>query len=60
MYRITIYDNDGTKTVDEMNDEDELRSRIDDCKDDIENKIIKTFSVSWLSSYRHQEKWWEK
>ena len=62
MYRITIYKNDGEKTVDEFEDEDIMRDIIDNAINDIERKSIKTFSVSWLSTNRFtpEKPFWEK
>jgi len=60
MYRVTTYDNDGNKTVDEIEDVDELREYIDLVRADIEDREIKTFSVSWLSGKTYKEPFWEK
>ena len=61
MYRMTMYDLIG-KTVCEYNDEDEMREAVDAALNDIEAKVIKTFSVSWLSknTYTPDRPFWEK
>lgn len=59
MYRITIYQQD-EKFVNELEDEDELRDAVTAALDDVEQKQIKTFSVSWLSEKPHRSKgFWE-
>ena len=62
LYRLTIYDNGANKSVEEFDDEDDLRDRIDDALNDIEKKAIKTFSVSWISESRYptSKPFWEK
>ena len=62
MYRLTIYENDGEKTVDECSDEDDLKDMVDMAMNDIEQKAIKTFSVSWISEKRFipEKPFWEK
>lgn len=61
MFRLTIYENDGEKTVDEFGEIDDLRITVDNAVDDIERKTIKTFSVSWISEKPFREKpFWEK
>lgn len=60
MYRITIYENNGKKSVDEFEDEDDLRDQVDNALNDIENKNIKTFSVSWISKNTYNKPFWEK
>ena len=61
MYRVTIYEG-SDKSVEEFDDEDDLRNRVDDCLDDIEAKRIKTFSVSWISESKpfYKKPFWEK
>ena len=58
LYRMTIYEH-GDKTVDEFTDEDELREVVDGAMNDIEQKAIKTFSVSWISKQTHEKPFWE-
>jgi len=62
MYRLTIYEQGSEKTIDEFEDEDELRGAVDTALNDIESKSIKTFSVSWLSksTYTPETPFWEK
>ncbi len=64
MYRITIYPrrNRNEKRVSEFRDEDELRDAVDGAINDIENKTIKTFMVSWLSdsTFTPDTPFWEK
>ena len=55
MYRITFYQQD-LKFVSEIDDEDELRDAVASAVDDIEQKQIKTFSVSWISNKSRPEK----
>lgn len=59
MYRVTIYDSSGDKSVEEMNDEDMLRERVNDCMNDLENRGIKTFTVSWISNHVYTKPFWE-
>lgn len=59
MYRLTIYEGDN-KSVDEFEDEDDLRSAVDDALNDIERKAIKTFSVSWISKGTYNKPFWEE
>ncbi len=59
MYRLTVYEH-GDKTVDEFADEDELREAVDSAIVDIEEKRIKTFSVSWISKNTRTKSFWEK
>ena len=58
MYRITMYQQD-EKFVNEVEDEDELRDAVTAALDDIEQKQIKTFSVSWLSDKTYKKGFWE-
>lgn len=58
MYRITIYEVE-QKTVDEMEDEDELRSAVDSALNDIEGKHINSFTVSRISKNNYSRPWWE-
>jgi len=59
MYRITFYQQD-LKFVSEIDDEDELRDAVASAVDDIEQKQIKTFAVSWISNKSRPEKgFWE-
>ena len=59
MYKLSIWQND-EKSVEEFDDEDELRERVDDCLNDIDKKAIKTFTVSWISQGSYVKPWWEK
>ena len=59
MYRMTIYQQD-EKFVSEIDDEDELRDAVASAVDDIEQKQIKTFSVSWLSANTHTKPFWDE
>jgi len=61
MYRITLYEGDD-KSVEEFDDEDDMRDRVDQCLDDLENKSIKSFTVSWISQNRYpiDKPFWEK
>jgi len=59
LYRLTIYENDRKKTVDEFDDEDDLRESVENAMNDIENQNIKTFSVSWISDKTYQKPFWE-
>lgn len=59
MYRLTIYQRD-EKSVDEIEDEDELREAVESALNDVEHKRIKTFSVSWISEKRYQKPFWEE
>ena len=58
MYRLTIYEGN-EKTVDEFDDEDELREAVESALNDIEKKVIKTFSVSWISAKTYTKPFWE-
>ena len=60
MYRLTIY-KQNHKDVVEYKDEDELKDAVDGALNDIENKAIKTFSVSWLSdsTFVTDKPYWE-
>ena len=58
MYRLTIYQGD-QKTVNEISDEDELREAVESALNDIENKAIKTFTVSWINQGTYQKPFWE-
>jgi hypothetical protein len=60
MFRLTIYQSDGEKIVDEFGDEDDLREAVDAALNDIERKAIKTFSVSWISGKTYQKPFWEQ
>lgn len=61
MYRLTIYDNQGDKSsVDEIEDEDELRENVESSVNDLENKEIKSFVVSRVSGKTYQKPFWEK
>ncbi|RLC88839.1 MAG: hypothetical protein DRJ03_00960 [Chloroflexi bacterium] len=60
MYKLTIYEGDN-KSVEDIQDEDELRERIDNCLDDLEARNIKTVIISWVSQRFPPEKpFWEK
>ena len=59
MYRLTIYEGN-EKTVDEFDDEDELREAVESALNDIEKKAIKTFSVSWISAKTYTKPFWEE
>jgi len=59
LYRLTIYENN-EKSIDEFEDEDDLREAVETALDDIERKAIKTFSVSWLSEGIYRKPFWEK
>jgi hypothetical protein len=58
---MTTYDLVG-KTVNEFADEDEMREAVDAALNDIEAKVIKTFSVSWISknTYTPDKPFWER
>lgn len=60
MYRLTIYLNDGEKTVDEFEDEDELRENVESSVNDLENREIKSFVVSRVSGKTYEKPFWEK
>ena len=61
MYRLTVYMNDGEKMVDEIEDEDGLRESVESSVNDLENREIKSFVVSRVSSGKGYEKpFWEK
>jgi hypothetical protein len=60
MYRLTIYANDGEKTVDEFEDEDELREQVESSVNDLENREIKSFVVSRVSGRTYEKPFWEK
>ena len=61
MYRITYYDfSTNTKTVEEFNDEDDMRETVDMCLNDIENKAIRAFTVSTISGKVYEKPFWEK
>ena len=60
MYRITIYEG-SDKSVEEFDDEDDMRNRVDDCLNDVEAKRLKSFTVSWISKGGPYKKpFWEK
>jgi len=58
MYRLTIYEGN-EKTVDEFDDEDDLREAVESALNDVEKKVIKTFSVSWISAKTYTKPFWE-
>lgn len=58
IYKLSIWQND-EKTVEEFDDEDEMRDRVNDCINDLEHKTIKTFAVSWISQYTHDQEYWK-
>ena len=58
MYRLTIYEMN-EKTVEEFEDEDDLREAVDVALNDIEKKAIKTFSVSWIGAKTYTKPFWE-
>uniref|UniRef100_A0A6M3L508 Uncharacterized protein n=1 Tax=viral metagenome TaxID=1070528 RepID=A0A6M3L508_9ZZZZ len=61
MYRITIYDKEGEKSVlHEGRDEDELRDMVESCVNDLENKEIRSFVVSRVSGGTFKKPFWEK
>ena len=61
MYRITIYNNDNEKEVNEMKDEDRMREIVNQCTDDIEAEHIKSFVVSRVVSRSfYQKPFWEE
>jgi len=60
MYRLTIWDNQGDKSVDDIEDEDELRDSIESSVNDLENREIKSFVVSRVSGKTYQKPFWEK
>jgi hypothetical protein len=60
MYRLTVYMNDGEKTVDEFEDEDELREQVESSVNDLENREIKSFVVSRVSGKSYEKPFWEK
>ena len=61
MYRITIYDKEGEKSVlHEGRDEDELRDMVESCVNDLENKDIRSFVVSRVSGGTYKTPFWEK
>jgi len=47
------------KTVEEFEDEDDLREAVDVALNDIEKKAIKTFSVSWIGAKTYTKPFWE-
>ncbi len=62
MYRLTIYENDGEKTVDEYPQDDIglLRSVIGDAMNDLENRAITSFVVSRVSKGSYKKPFLEK
>jgi len=60
MYRITIYNNDNEKEVNEMKDEDRAREIITQCTDDVEAGRIKSFVVSRIVPSFYQKPFWEE
>lgn len=60
MYRVTIYDYQSGKTVDETNDEDELREYVESALDDLENKNIKSFVTSRVNEGTYTKPFWEE
>jgi hypothetical protein len=61
MYRITIYEG-GEKSVEEFSDEDDMRDRVDQCLNDLENGSINSFTTSRISQGRYpiDTPFWEK
>jgi hypothetical protein len=60
IYRMTIYDNQGDKAVDEIEDNDELRDQVEAALTDIEKREIKSFAVSRVSRKNYEKPFWEK
>ena len=60
MYRMTVYDNQGDKAVDEIEDNDELRDQVEAALTDIEEHEIKSFTVSRISGKSYEKPFWEK
>jgi hypothetical protein len=60
MYRLTTYMPNGEKTVDEMEDNDELRDAIETATCDLENREIKSFVASRISGKSYEKPFWEK
>lgn len=58
MFRLTIYDDDNKKAVDEFQDEDEFREVVEDALNDIETESIKSFTVSRISKKTYQKPFW--
>jgi len=60
IYRMTVYDRQGDKAVDEFEDEDELRDEVEAAMIDIERREIKSFTVSRVTSKTYEKPFWER
>ncbi len=59
MYRTTVYIK-GEKTIDEHENEDDMREEVDSLLNDLEKGSINSFTVSRISRGTYHKPWWEK
>lgn len=58
-YRVTVYNHNGEKDIEEISDEDSMRDAVDQYLNEVESGKIRTFMVSRINKVTAKSNWWD-